>query len=650
MAKTRTAVHVGAAALALGLSLAGPQAVGVASADGPDTDSASESADSSSSGVPGAAARTPTAGRTTRAGRSADAAGSIAQERTTFRARVPAHAGARRTINPAAGPRAASATVPALLADTVSPPELSPAEPSSPPPSVGMHASRQLAPVIPAAGASDSSTPDVELGAAAAVPASIASLPAPRARTAAGTDLLVQVNAAVTDWFNASANWLAGLPANPVTEFLEGALLLVRRSLFNQVPTTAPAQIKTLVNGQIEGTLGAVDPEGDTLSYVLTEIPQQGTVQLNPDGTYVYTPGPDYSGADRFTVAVNDGGFNILNPSGSWRPAEAVGRVGDDGVDPSGLVITRALTIQNLTGSDLVLTDFSATRTVNNVAPLGTVLQPAESTSITLTQYAFVNNRSTFFFGRMIEVPEGFPTPGFSGYFDLEPLATNWGCTGSTNNCQTSGSTTNRTAVLRMLDLPGTVINIPSGQGQQQADVLNQLCGSSSATCTYTPKSFDSTSFTDWKLASDSVSNNTTSPLTTTITVTTQQQTATTLKLTTSAKVTVFEIVELGVTTEASQTWTDTYTFSQAITVTAQPGEKVSIESRDPVKRVTGDFTLTMGNTTWNLTDVNFDSPDPDRRGEYNAISTPITPLARRGDSSPESLYGASAAEPWLES
>jgi hypothetical protein len=624
--------------------------VGVASADGPNADSASESADSSSSGVPGAAARTPTAGRTTRAGRSADAAGSTAQERTTFRARVPAHAGARRTINPAAGPRAASATVPALLADTVSPPELSPAEPSSPPPSVGMHASRQLAPVIPAAGASDSSTPDVELGAAAAVPASIASLPAPRARTAAGTDLLVQVNAAVTDWFNASANWLAGLPANPVTEFLEGALLLVRRSLFNQVPTTAPAQIKTLVNGQIEGTLGAVDPEGDTLSYVLTEIPQQGTVQLNPDGTYVYTPGPDYSGADRFTVAVNDGGFNILNPSGSWRPAEAVGRVGDDGVDPSGLVITRALTIQNLTGSDLVLTDFSATRTVNNVAPLGTVLQPAESTSITLTQYAFVNNRSTFFFGRMIEVPEGFPTPGFSGYFDLEPFATNWGCTGSTNNCQTSGSTTNRTAVLRMLDLPGTVINIPSGQGQQQADVLNQLCGSSSATCTYTPKSFDSTSFTDWKLASDSVSNNTTSPLTTTITVTTQQQTATTLKLTTSAKVTVFEIVELGVTTEASQTWTDTYTFSQAITVTAQPGEKVSIESRDPVKRVTGDFTLTMGNTTWNLTDVNFDSPDPDRRGEYNAISTPITPLARRGDSSPESLYGASAAEPWLES
>jgi hypothetical protein len=31
-----------------------------------------------------------------------------------------------------------------------------------------------------------------------------------------------------------------------------------------------------------------------------------------------------------------------------------------------------------------------------------------------------------------------------------------------------------------------------------------------------------------------------------------------------------------------------------------------------------------MGNTTWNLYDVNFDSPDPDRRSEYNAITTPI--------------------------
>ncbi len=37
--KIKTAGRVGAAAVALGLSLAGPQAVGVASADSPDTGS-----------------------------------------------------------------------------------------------------------------------------------------------------------------------------------------------------------------------------------------------------------------------------------------------------------------------------------------------------------------------------------------------------------------------------------------------------------------------------------------------------------------------------------------------------------------------------------------------------------------------------------
>ena len=80
---------------------------------------------------------------------------------------------------------------------------------------------------------------------------------------------------------------------------------------------------------------------------------------------------------------------------------------------------------------------------------------------------------------------------------------------------------------------------------------------------------------------------------------------ATSLKLSTSAKGSVFGVVEVSVTAEASQTWTNTYTFSQSVQATALPGEKVSIEARTPVARVTGDFVLTMRNTTWNLYDVN---------------------------------------------
>jgi hypothetical protein len=115
-----------------------------------------------------------------------------------------------------------------------------------------------------------------------------------RAVAAVPSGLLWQANTAVVNWFDNSANWLAGLPANPVGDLLQVGLVMVRRSLFNQAPTTEPMQIKTLVNGQILGTLGAVDPEGDTLSYTLTRIPQEGvisgiyrepagTVQISPD-------------------------------------------------------------------------------------------------------------------------------------------------------------------------------------------------------------------------------------------------------------------------------------------------------------------------------------------------------------------------------
>jgi hypothetical protein len=276
------------------------------------------------------------------------------------------------------------------------------------------------------------------------------------------------------------------------------------------------------------------------------------------------------------------------------------------------------LTIYNLTKSDLEFENFYATRRVENVAPLGTVLKPAESTFVRLAQYAFETNESTSTFSRPNY--ERFVT-----YFDLLPTATNWGCTFfRSGDFRTEGSTTNRNAALYLLDPDGTTITIPSGQGQDQADVLNQLAESKWVNTSFTPKSFDDTVFTDWKLASSSVSNNTTSPVNTTITVTTTQSTTTTLKLSASIKLKIAKIVEISVTAEASQAWTDTYTFSQSITVTAQPGQKASIESRDPVKRVIGDFTVHMGNTTWILKDVYFDSPDPDRRSEYNVITTPI--------------------------
>jgi len=287
-------------------------------------------------------------------------------------------------------------------------------------------------------------------------------------------------------------------------------------------------------------------------------------------------------------------------------------------MDLNSALISRGLTIYNLTGSDLKLIVFYATNRVENVAPVGTVLKPAESTFVRLAQYAFVNNESTSTFSRPNY--EQFVT-----YFDLLPTATNWGCTYVRNgDFRTEGSTTNKNAALYLLDADGTRITIPSEQGQEQADLLNQLAESKWVNTSFTPKSFDDTAWTDWKLAASPVLNTSPSPVTTTITATVTQSTTTTLKLSASIKLKIAKIVEISVTGEYSEAWTDTYTFSQSVGVTAQPGQKVFIETREPVKRVIGDFTVQMGNTTWILKDVYFDSPDPDRYMEYKVGTTQI--------------------------
>ncbi len=71
--------------------------------------------------------------------------------------------------------------------------------------------------------------------------------------------------------------------------------------------------------GLITGTIGAVDPEGDPINYSLVLRPNDGTVVLNSDGTYTYTPGTGFTGTDEFTVAATDTGFHV-NLRDPFRP------------------------------------------------------------------------------------------------------------------------------------------------------------------------------------------------------------------------------------------------------------------------------------------------------------------------------------------
>ncbi|MFL2687102.1 MAG: tandem-95 repeat protein, partial [Alphaproteobacteria bacterium] len=57
----------------------------------------------------------------------------------------------------------------------------------------------------------------------------------------------------------------------------------------------------------IEGVVSATDVDGDTLNYSVGSGPSNGSVTVNKNGSYVYTPNSNYHGADTFTYIATDG-------------------------------------------------------------------------------------------------------------------------------------------------------------------------------------------------------------------------------------------------------------------------------------------------------------------------------------------------------
>lgn len=77
----------------------------------------------------------------------------------------------------------------------------------------------------------------------------------------------------------------------------------------NDAPEVDDVQSVTVLEGSpVDVNIGATDAEGDTLSYNITQNPNNGTVTDNGDGSYTYTPSDgDFIGIDTFVVTVSDG-------------------------------------------------------------------------------------------------------------------------------------------------------------------------------------------------------------------------------------------------------------------------------------------------------------------------------------------------------
>jgi hypothetical protein len=304
--------RIGAAVFAVGLSLAGPQAIGTASADG--GESGAVSADSAHQGVD-----------------SGQAGNQAAKAAAT---RAGGAAGRRESQVPAAAAEAAQSTPVSGAAQAASQPEANGdvSRRSTQPQAArtaraprAAHRDRAgdaaqsdaFGPVQPRiAVAQPVTTPATDT---AATPASTSAVPAPPIASAVTPARALAVASLPTVSAAATGDIFSTL-FGPIGSLFEGIALLIRRTFFNQAPTVDPVQLTGQTTGLITGTLNAVDPEGDPLIFEVIDAPANGEVSIGPDGGFVYTPGQGFTGRDSFNVAVTDTGFhiNLLDP---LRPA-----------------------------------------------------------------------------------------------------------------------------------------------------------------------------------------------------------------------------------------------------------------------------------------------------------------------------------------
>ncbi len=74
----------------------------------------------------------------------------------------------------------------------------------------------------------------------------------------------------------------------------------------NFAPTASSALLSAVEEVPVYASLSANDPDGDSLTYQLTAAPKNGTLMLQPDGSYSYTANKNSAGEDSFAYVAID--------------------------------------------------------------------------------------------------------------------------------------------------------------------------------------------------------------------------------------------------------------------------------------------------------------------------------------------------------
>jgi hypothetical protein len=218
----------------------------------------------------------------------------------------------------------------------------------------------------------------------------------------------------------------------------------------------------------------------------------------------------------------------------------------------------------------------------------------------------------------------------FHAYMEIYSIDENYVyCTVDFGACTPEGTRYVYGSTLTYLDPPGTVHDIPAGQGQAQAATLNQFCvNGNSATCSFTPTSEQKIDSPTHQVG-NALLNNTDEVQSTEVDVMDAVGSTDSVEVGLTVGGKILGLVDVEVSAKYSHQWTFEHTFTQKTTVNCKPHYKCWITGIAPMLRDTGDFTLNLGNTTWNLHGVYFDSPDPNGNGAYEINEQPLTARQR---------------------
>ncbi|MBA6243144.1 MULTISPECIES: tandem-95 repeat protein [unclassified Psychrobacter] len=81
----------------------------------------------------------------------------------------------------------------------------------------------------------------------------------------------------------------------------------------NDLPVSTDSSSSTNEDAEATGTLAtATDADGDELTYALKDTAVNGTVIVNADGSYSYTPNANFNGSDSFIYSIDDGQGGVI--------------------------------------------------------------------------------------------------------------------------------------------------------------------------------------------------------------------------------------------------------------------------------------------------------------------------------------------------